>query len=64
MSRSQEFKGKLQLLELCIFVLVHSIAPQSALERTVGREGLERKDDALDRRLLESLGAADLSEKN
>jgi hypothetical protein len=44
--------------------LVRLIALQSALQRTVGREGLERKDDALEHRLLENLGATDLSNKN
>jgi hypothetical protein len=44
--------------------LVRLIALQSALQRTVGREGLERKDDALEHRLLENLGATDLSKKN
>jgi hypothetical protein len=44
--------------------LVRSILLQSALERTIGRERLERRDDALNRRLLENLGATDLNEKN
>jgi hypothetical protein len=44
--------------------LVRSILLQSALKRTIGRERLERRDDALNRRLLENLGATDLNEKN
>jgi hypothetical protein len=52
---------RLQLLELDRSVLVRSIARQSAFERTVGREELESKDVALDRRPLDAL---DLSDKN
>jgi hypothetical protein len=46
----------LQLLEFGRVALVHSIALQSVLDRTIGREGLKRKDEALEHSLLEHLG--------
>jgi hypothetical protein len=42
----------MQVLELCRLVLVRLIALQSALERTIGREELERRDGTLDCRVL------------
>jgi len=51
----------LQLLELGRSVQVRLIARQSALERIVGREDLDRSNGALNSRPLDAL---DLSEQN
>jgi len=53
----------LQQLELGRLETSTLISLQSVLEHTIGKEELERRNDALDRRVLEKLGATYLSEK-
>jgi hypothetical protein len=53
----------LQQLELGRLETSILISLQSVLEHTIGKEELERRNDALDRRVLEKLGATYLSEK-